>query len=155
MSLAVGDAAPAFRLPHRPGEFVDLRDHLGRDRVVLLFFPLAFSSVCTAELCAIRDRWSIYRELDARVLGISVDSPFTTARFREEHELPFPLLSDFNREAASDYEVLHEDFFGLEGVAKRAAFVIGTDGTISWAWMSEDDREPDYGALEEAVAAAP
>lgn len=123
---------------------------------MLLFFPLAYSSVCTTELCTIRDRWGEFAALDTRVFGISVDSPFVTARFRRDERVPFPLLSDFNREASRAYGVLYDDFYGLEGVSKRAVFVIGTDGIVHMAWVSEDaDVEPDYDAIREALRTAP
>lgn len=113
--------------------------------------------MCTSELCAIRDRlYDDLDALDARVFGISIDSPFVTERFRHDERLPFPLLSDFNRVASRAYGVLYDDFFGLEEVSKRAVFVIGTDGLVHMAWVSEDaDIEPDYEALREAVATAP
>ncbi len=130
--------------------------HIGHEKVVLLFFPLAYSSVCTRELCAIRDAWAAYEELEARVFGISVDSPFVTDRFRRDEKLPFPLLSDFNRDASRAYGVLYEDFFGLREVAKRAAFVIGSDGIVHLAWVTDDaDVEPDYGAIRSALRTAP
>lgn len=155
MSLRIGDRAPAFELPYEPGATVDLADHLGRDVIVLLFFPLAFSRVCTDELCAVRDRWDAYRELDAVVLGISVDSPFVTSRFREAEAIPFRILSDFNRQVVSAYDVVYEDFWGLRGVAKRSAFVIDREGRIRYAWVTEDaDIVPDYEALEAAVREA-
>jgi peroxiredoxin len=119
---------------------------------VLLFFPLAFSSVCTEELCAVRDDWSAWTALDADVFGISVDSPFVTRRFREELGLPFPLLSDFNHVVGASYGVLYEDYFGLRGVARRAAFVVDMDGRIAYAWVSErDDVLPDFAAVRTAV----
>lgn len=112
--------------------------------------------MCTAELCAFRDRWDAFAALDARVFGISVDSPFVTERFRRDEGLPFPLLSDFNRDASRAYGVLYDDYFGLKGVAKRAVFVIGTDGVVHWVWVTEDSGvEPDYDAIREAVRTAP
>lgn len=154
--IRVGDRAPTFSLAAAPGEFVDLADHLGSDRIVLLFYPLAFSGVCTAELCAIRDSWDRYAALDARVFGISVDSPFATSRFRESEALPFPLLSDFNKEVSAAYGVLETNAFGMVGIARRSVFVIGTDGIVHYAWAAEDDGiEPDYEAMIRAVAAAP
>lgn len=123
---------------------------------MLLFFPLAYSSVCTTELCTIRDRWSDFETLDAVVLGISIDSPFVAERFRRDEGLPFPLLSDFNRDVSRAYGVLYDDFYGLKDVTKRAVLVIGTDGVIHTAWVSEDaDIEPDYDAILEAVRDAP
>ena len=87
-----------------------------------------------------RDTWREWEGLDAQVLGISVDSPFVTDRFRDQENIPFPILSDFNKEVSARYGVLHEDLKGLKGVAKRSAFVIGTDGKVAYAWVSEDPR---------------
>lgn len=155
MPLTAGDRAPAFALPAAPGETVDVGERIGRRPVVLLFFPLAFSSVCTEELCAVRDDWSGWEALDADVYGISVDSPFVARRFREELGLPFPLLSDFNHDVGAAYGVLYEDYFGLRGVARRAAFVIGADGRVAYAWVGErDDVLPDFDALRAAVRGA-
>lgn len=154
--IGPGDEAPGFVLAAAPGEMIDLDDHLGRDRVVLLFYPLAFSGVCTSELCTIRDAWDRYSELDARVFGVSVDSPFVTARFRESEGLPFPLLSDFNKEACAAYGVLETNAFGMVGISKRAVFVIGRDGLVHYAWVSDDDGvEPDYEQVLAATASAP
>ena len=155
MTIRKGDRAPAFQLPQGPGEVVDLAEHIGRDKVVLLFFPLAFSSVCTAELCKITSDWVEWDELDARVFGISIDSPFVVKRFREEEGIGFPLLSDFNKTVAAEYGVLYEELVGLKGVAKRSAFVIDRSGTVVYDWVSEDSGvEPDYEAIKQAVEAA-
>jgi peroxiredoxin len=155
MTIRKGDRAPAFQLPQGPGEVVDLAEHIGRDKVVLLFFPLAFSSVCTAELCKITSDWVEWDELDARVFGISIDSPFVVKRFREEEGIGFPLLSDFNKTVAAEYGVLYEELVGLKGVAKRSAFVIDRSGTVVYDWVSEDSGvEPDYEAIKRAVEAA-
>ena len=155
MPLTAGDMAPRFALPAAPGEIVDVGARMDRRPVVLLFFPLAFSSVCTEELCSVRDDWSEWAALEADVFGISVDSPFVTRRFREELGLPFPLLSDFNHDVGAAYGVLYEDYFGLRGVARRAAFVVGPDGRITYAWVSErDDVLPDFASVREAVRAA-
>jgi peroxiredoxin len=152
--LQVGDPAPGFTLPHRPGETVDVGELIGREKVVLLFFPLAFSSVCTTEMDTIRDGWEVWAGTDARIFGISVDSPFVTAKFRDDERIPFPILSDFNKEVARAYGVLNEDLLGLQGVANRAAFAIDSDGRIAYAWMSEDpDVEPDYVQLLRAASA--
>jgi peroxiredoxin len=117
---------------------VDLAPFLGREPVVLLFFPLAFSSVCTAEMCHMRDTWERWQSVGAKVFGISVDSPFVTDRFRDAEKIPFPILSDFNKEVSAKYGALHAELMGLRGVSKRAAFVIGRDGLIKFAWISED-----------------
>ncbi len=152
MTVQPGDPAPTFALPEAPGQTVDLAERVGKRPVVLLFFPLAFSSTCTAEMCAMRDDWSAWEDLDADVLGISVDSPFVTKKFRDEHGLPFPVLSDFNREAAREYGVMYEDFYGLKDVAKRAVFVIGGDGRVEYRWVSENAGvEPDYEEVRQAI----
>jgi peroxiredoxin len=121
--------------------------------VVLLFFPLAFSGVCTAELCHMADDWSRWERVGARVLGISVDSPFVNRRFAEETGVPFPLLSDFNKEASQAYGVLYPDFFGLRGVSKRAVFVVDGEGVVAYSWVAEDaDLLPPLDEVLEAVA---
>lgn len=155
MAVREGDRAPGFELPVSPGKTVDVGELIGREKVVLLFFPLAFSPVCTKEMGTMRDDWDAWGELDARVFGISVDSPFVTQKFREEERIPFPILSDFNKDVAREYGALHEDLLGLRGVAKRCAFVIGRDGTVRYAWVSDDPRlEPDYAAVRTAAASA-
>lgn len=147
-----GDPAPVFALPEAPGKTVELAGRIGERPVVLLFFPLAFSSVCTAEMCAVRDDWAAWKDLDSDVLGVSVDSPFVNRKFKEDNGLPFSVLSDFNREAARSYGVLYEDYFGLKGVAKRAVFVIDREGRIAYRWVSEDSGvEPDYEEVKAAV----
>lgn len=112
---------------------------------MLLFFPLAFTSTCTTELCNVRDNLKQYEELDAQPLGISVDSLFTLGKFKEEQHLNFPLLSDFNKEASKAYGALYEDFFGMKGVSKRAAFVIDKQGIVQYAEVLEDAGSlPDF-----------
>lgn len=138
MTIKKGDRAIEFKLPHKPKEEIDLSQYIGKEKVVLLFFPLAFSSVCTAEMCAMRDDWKKYEQLGAKVFGISVDSPFVTDKFRQMENIPFPILSDFNKEVSKKYGVLMEDLIGLKGVSKRSAFVIGKDGKIAYAWVSEN-----------------
>ena len=153
MSIRKGDMAVGFTLPAKPGEPVDVAEHIGHDRVVLLFFPLAFSPVCTDEMCGLRDEWSKWEDLDAKVFGITVDSPFITDKFRTELRIPFPILSDFNKEVATDWGVLHEELAGLRGVTKRAAFVIDASGTVQYDWVSEDPKVlPDFDAVRAAVA---
>ncbi|MDG2020620.1 MAG: redoxin domain-containing protein [Phycisphaerales bacterium] len=154
MPLSVGDFAPKFSLPEGPGQMVDVGAEFGAAPVVILFFPLAFSSVCTEELCGIRDDWSVWAGLEAKVFGVSVDSPFVVSKFREIENLPFSLLSDFNKIVAPEWGAFYEEeFFGLNGVAKRAAFVVGTDGKIVYQWVSEDAGvQPDLAAVKAAVA---
>lgn len=138
MNIRIGDAAVSFSLPRKPGKIVDLSLHIGREPVLLLFFPLAFSPVCTDEMCHLRDSWDRWKPLNVRIFGISADSPFITDKFHTELGIPFPILSDFNREVATVYGVLHEDLFGLKDVPKRAAFAIGTDGKVTYTWVTDD-----------------
>lgn len=152
MTLSVGDPAPDFSLPAAPGKpAVSLSGLRGRP-VVLLFFPLAWSSVCTAELCAIRDDAG-WRALAAEILAISVDSPFALAAWARHESLPFTLLSDFNREASRAYGALYEDFYGLRGVSKRSAFVVDADGLVAYVEVLEDaGKQPDLAAVREVLA---
>ncbi len=156
MPVTVGSRAPEFELPAAPGEDpVRLSDLRLEGPVVLLFIPLAFSSTCTEEMCTVAGEWALWEELNARVLGISVDSPFVTSRFARECGAPFPILSDFNRTATEAYGVRNDDFYGLEGVAHRSAFVIDRSGTVVYAWCSEDaSRLPPFDEVEDAVRRA-
>jgi peroxiredoxin len=154
-TIKSGSKAIPFTLPAKPGETIDVGAHFGREPVVLLFFPLAFSPVCTTEMCTMRDDWSQWQKLDAKVFGISIDSPFVTDKFRTELRIPFPILSDFNKTVAAQYGALHDDLKGMKGVTKRAAFVIGASGKVVYDWVSEDPRElPDFAAIRRAVTAA-
>ncbi|HEX2252648.1 MAG TPA: redoxin domain-containing protein [Thermoanaerobaculia bacterium] len=156
MSLVIGDPAPDFSLPHRPGHPpVSLSALRGR-KVVLLFVPLAFSTVCTRELCAVRDDFDAYRDLDAEVLGISVDSPFALQAWAELQGIAFPLLSDFNRTTSRAYGALYDDYFGLQGVSKRAAFVVDREGRVAFAEVLEDSGNlPDLAAIRSILAQLP
>ena len=133
MSTLIGKQAPAFTLFDTDKKATSLADFKGKN-VVVLFFPLAFTGVCTAELCNIRDNIGIYNNTNAVVLGISVDSAFTLGKFKEEQKLNFTLLSDFNKTASKAYDVLYEVFPALEmqGVSKRAAFVIDGEGVVQY-----------------------
>lgn len=139
MPLSVGDRAPEFELHHEPKAApVRLADFLEKGPVVLLFFPLAFSSTCTEEMCTVAEDYGAWEAVDAQVLGISVDSPWVNVRFARECGATFPILSDFNRTASRAYDVLYEEFYGLEGVSKRAAFVVDRAGRIAYAWVRDD-----------------
>jgi peroxiredoxin len=153
---AVGSIAPSFQLPCKPGEVVDVGALFGKEKVVLLFIPLAFSSVCTAELCHFRDSWKQWESIGAKVFAISIDSPFVVAKFREAEGIPFPVLSDFNKSVAPQYDALHADLMGLKGVTKRAAFVVGRDGKLAYAWVSENPGvQVNFDEIKAAVQAAP
>ncbi len=152
MSLPIGSHAPSFALPCQPGTVIDLAQSLGHEKVVLLFFPLAFSPVCTAEVCHFRDHWQKWESLGCKVFGVSVDSPFTVAKFRDLEKIPFPVLSDFNKDVSRLYGALHEDLGGMKGVSKRSAFVIDARGVVRYASVSEDPRvQVDFAAIEAAV----
>ena len=144
MSIDVGSTAPDFTLPNQDREPVSLSARRGRP-VVLAFFPAAFSSVCTQELCTFRDRLSALNLMDAQVYGISVDTFFTLKAFQQDQHLTFPLLSDFNKQVIRDYGVFNEDMIGLKGIARRAVFVIDKDGIVRHSEVLADARnEPDY-----------
>src|SRR5688572_12432692 len=154
MSAAVGSKAPDFTLPNQDRQPVTLHDELQKNNVVLAFFPAAFSSVCTKELCTFRDQLGPMNHLaKARVLGISVDTPFALKAFANAERLQFPLLSDFNKETIRAYDVVNPDMIGLKGIARRAVFVIDRDGTIRYKEVLDDARnEPNYEKLNGALA---
>ena len=121
---------------------------------MLAFFPAAFSSVCTSELCTFRDSLAALNRANAVVWGISVDSPFALKAFQAEQKLSFPLLSDFNKEVIRLYDVYNADMLGLKGIAKRAVFVVGADGVVRHREVLEDARkEPDYREVFRVLAA--
>ncbi|WP_375447919.1 redoxin domain-containing protein [uncultured Fibrella sp.] len=152
MALSIGQPAPAFTLFSSENKPVSLSDYAGKN-VVLLFFPMAFTSVCTAELCEMRDNLHVYTNLNAEILAVSVDSPFTLAKFKEEQNLPFPLLSDFNKEVSEAYDALYENFvMNMKGVSKRAAFVIDETGQIKYAEVLENaGNVPDFNAVKASL----
>jgi len=155
MTLETGTKAPDFTLKTKtPDGLVDVKlsEQIGQNSVVLLFFPFAFTSVCTAEACSVRDDLTSYENLDTKVFGISVDSPFAQEVMSEKENLNFPLLSDFNKSTSSDYGVLYDEFIGFAGVSKRAAFVISKEGKIVFSWSSDDPKQlPDFNALKAAI----
>lgn len=153
MAIQPGQIAPDFTLYDTEKNAVRLSDQKGRN-VVLLFFPAAFTSVCTKELCNFRDNYSKYNDLNAQVYGISVDMPYALSEFKKQQNLNFPLLSDFNKHASTDYGALYESWnMGMKGVSKRASFVIDKDGKIAYAEVLENaNEEPDYAKIDEALA---
>jgi glutaredoxin-dependent peroxiredoxin len=153
MSLAVGQPAPDFNLHDTEKKSVTLTEQAGNN-LLLLFFPLAFTGVCTKELCSVRDNIAAYNDVNAKVFAISVDSPQTLARFKEEQHLNFTLLSDFNKEASAAYGCLYDAFAGwMKGVSKRSAFVIDKEGTIQYAEVLENAKEvPDFEKISATLA---
>lgn len=153
MTLKTGDKAPDFTLRASDTNPVSLDDYTGKN-LVILFFPLAFTGVCTTELCTMRDNLAKYQALNAEIVAISVDSPFALAKFKEEQKLNFPLLSDFNKTVSRAYGALYEDFvLDMQGVSKRSAFVVNKDGIIRYAEVLENAGElPNFASLEESLA---
>lgn len=152
MALQIGQPAPGFTLFDTNKKEVSLSDFKGQN-VLVLFFPLAFTSTCTAELCSVRDNIKMYEGFTAQVIGISVDSLYTLAKYKQEENLNFPLLSDFNKETSQAYGAIYEQFgFGMRGVSKRAAFVIDEDGLIQYEEVLENaGLQPNFKAITETL----
>jgi glutaredoxin-dependent peroxiredoxin len=152
MSADVGSKAPDFTLMNQDREPVSLGGERGHP-VVLAFFPAAFSSVCTKELCTFRDSLAKLNSAKAQIYGISVDTFFTLKAFQADQKLTFPLLSDFNKEVIRAYGAFNEDMIGLKGIAKRSVFVIDKDGIIRHREVLDDARnEPDYQKVFDTLA---
>ena len=156
--IDVGDTAPDFTAPLADGDIVPctLSNRLDEAPIVLAFFPGAFTSVCTTELCTFEKRLSVFEEIGSAVYGVSVDTPFSLNTWREEENLSLGLISDHDKEIIDDYGV-RDDFadIGYYGLAKRAIFVVDEDRTVTYRWLAEDPgQEPDYEAVEDATRAA-
>jgi peroxiredoxin len=144
MAVDVGSTAPDFTLTNQDRQPVTLSAQRGKP-VVLAFFPAAFSSVCTKELCTFRDSVAKLNQAKAQVYGISVDTFFTLKAFQDQQKLTYPLLSDFNKDVIRRYGVFNEEMIGLKGIAKRAVFVIDKEGVVRHREVLDDARnEPDY-----------
>lgn len=152
MKLSTGQKAPSFTLFNSDKQKVSLEELKGKN-VLLLFFPQAFTSVCTKELCGIRDNIAMYNNVNAQVLGISVDSLFTLNKYRQEQGLNFPLLSDFNKDVSAAYGTLYDTWiFDMKGVSKRSAFVIDKDGVIRYAEVLDNAGDlPDFEKINETL----
>ena len=155
MALATGTKAPDFTLKTKHAEGlqdVTLSDNFGKKKTVLLFFPLAFTSVCMQEMCDVSAGIAAYNDLNATVYGISIDSPFAQEQMAKVDKLQFPLLSDFNKEVSEAYDVLYADLLGFKGVSKRSAFVIDETGVILYSESSEDPHDlPNFDAIKAAL----
>ena len=150
--LKVGDKAPDFELPVSLEQMWKLSDHIGKQNIVLLFFPFAYSPPCHAEMCSFRDGFREFKTLDALVVGISVDNPFVLNKWKEELGLPFTLVSDFNKTVGPAYGAHHETLGPLKGVEKRSAFVIDKKGIIRYASVSDDPLVlPDVAAIKKVL----
>jgi peroxiredoxin len=140
MTVEEGQKAPDFTLPDEENRPVTLSEELGEGPVVLSFYLLDFTGVCTAQACGFRDALGDLQQYGAKVFGISVDSPFSHKKFKEEQGINYPLLSDFNREVCREYGVYYDEIFGLKGVAKRSVFVLDKDGVVRYRWVTEDPK---------------
>ena len=146
MQVNVGQRAPEFHLFDQEKILRSLSDFTGR-KTVLCFFPGAFTTVCTKEMCTLRDSNQSFLDLGARVVGISVNDPFTNKAFVQANNLPFSILSDYARATVLTYGVHHNDFAGLSGytVAKRSVFILDDQAIVRYKWVSEEpSTEPDY-----------
>jgi len=152
MSIATGQAAPNFKLFNTEKQEVELSSFKGKN-VILHFFPLAFTGVCTAQLCNARDKMEVYTKLNAVVLGISVDSIFSLGEFKKQQSYNFDLLSDFNKETIAAYDLVIDPFaFGMKGVSKRAAFVVDKDGVVQYAEVTQNPGElPNFVAIKDTL----
>ena len=152
MSL-LNNPAPAFKLFNSEKKEISLADYKGKN-VLILFFPLAFTSVCTAELCSVRDSIASYNNANAVVLGISVDSLFVLDKFKTDQGLNFDLLSDFNKTVSTDYNSIYQDFvLGMKGVSKRSAFVIDKNGIVRYEEVLENAGEqPNFEKINQTLS---
>ena len=153
MPINIGQAAPGFTLFDTEKKKVSLHDFQGRN-VVVLFFPFAFSGVCTKEMCAMEDNHSFYSNLNTAILGISVDSVYSNSKLKEVYKLSFALLSDFNKEVSAAYDSLYDDFgsLGYRGVSKRATFLVDGGGRIAYFEILPSAGDfPNLQKLQQAV----
>jgi glutaredoxin-dependent peroxiredoxin len=156
MPLAVGTKAPDFTLktktPDGPMD-VKLSDNFGKQQTVLLFFPAAYSGVCTQEFCDATSGLAEYEKLGSAVYGISVDGPFAQEAWAKANKITIPLLSDQNKTVTKAYGVVFPDFVGLYETAARAAFVVGKDGLIKYAEQTPTLKDlPNFTAVKAALA---
>lgn len=153
MAIVVGQKAPNFTLADAYRKPVSLSDFLGK-KVVIFFYPGAFTTVCDKEMCTIRDAMADFESGNTQVLGISVDAPAANKGFTDKNNLKFPLLSDYTRYVSAQYCGLVTNFGGLIGLsaANRAAYVIDGTGTVTYAWVSENPGiEPPYDEVKKAL----
>jgi len=150
ISIKEGSKAPNIALLDTDRKMRELKEFT-KGNVVLAFYPGAFTSVCTKEMCTLRDSLARMNSLNASVVAVSVNDPFSNKAFAEKNGLSFPLLSDYNREVVRKYGIALDDFAWMKGytAAKRSVFIIDKTGTIRYRWVSDDpSKEPDYGEIE-------
>ncbi len=149
--MEIGTKAPEFKLVTTELKTITNKDYVGKN-MVLLFFPLAFTSVCTTEMCTANDDMQVYKELDADIVGISVDSPFVLKKFGEENKIAFTLASDFDRSASKAFDTLFEDnFLGLTGFSNRSAYIIDREGIIRYAETTDGQSLPDFDKIKSTL----
>lgn len=154
MAGEVGQPAPDFTLYDHDRQQRALSEFKGKN-VVLAFFPGAFTGVCTTEMCTLRDQASQFNSLNAQVLGISVDPPFSQKAWVDQNNLNFPILSDYNRQVVNQYDVALSDLAGMEGyvAANRAVFVVDKDGVVRYKWVAPSPvNEPDYAEIRQSLS---
>jgi peroxiredoxin len=152
--LRIGQKAPDFALPDTENKVRLLSEFVHDGTVVLAFFPFAFSGACDKEMCAFRDAFSSLQDARVRVVGLSVDSTFSLKAFAQTYNLPFPLLSDFNKKVVKLYGVLQDPWvaLGYRGVAKRAVFVVDERGVLRYRWVTDvPTDEPPYVEIAKAA----
>lgn len=152
MGIQIGATAPDFTLYNTEKNKISLSDFHGKN-VLLLFFPLAFTSTCTTELCSVRDSMDVYSKLNAEIIGISIDSLFVLDKYKKENNFDFTFLSDFNKTTAAAYDCLFESFsFDMQGVSKRAAFVISREGIVRYEEVLDNAGQlPNFDAIRECL----
>ncbi|MCS6243197.1 MAG: redoxin domain-containing protein [Opitutus sp.] len=156
MPIAIGSKAPDFTLKTKTAEGlkdIKLSDNFGKKQTVLLFFPLAFTGVCTTEMCDISNGLSEYSSLGAEVIGISVDSPFAQEAWATANKITIPLVSDLNKTTTQAYDVVFPGLAGIGDTSARAAFVIGQDGVVKYAEQTATPKDlPNFAAVKAALA---
>lgn len=156
MPISVGSKAPLFTLKTKTADGlkdVSLGEYIGKRPTVLLFFPLAFTSVCTSEMCDTTAGLAEYEKLGAAVIGISVDSPFAQEAWAQANKIRVTLVSDLNKEVTKAYDVLFPGLAGVGDTSARAAFVIGADGIVKYAEQTATPKDlPNFAAVKAALA---
>ena len=150
----VGSNIPSFELPDADGKFVNISEFKGKN-IVLIFYPAAFTGVCKTELCHFRDDLSKFSNMEAEVIGISVDYPFSVKEFSTTNNINFLLLCDYNKTVIKQFDIEFSDFFNLEGytVAKRSVFIVDKSGIIQYKWIADDPgQEPDYAEIDSKIS---
>ena len=156
MPLAVGAKAPDFALRTKSPEgvtTVNLSDHLGKENVVLLFYPGAFTHICTQEMCDVTQGINAYSGLNADIIGISVDSPFAQEAWAQKEKIGLTIASDLNKKVAESYGTLLPDLLGMGAVSARAAFVIDRHGAIQYSEQTPTPKDlPNFKAIQDTLA---